>query len=619
MGRGHSHGRRGALALSRRRGTLRTHAAPSSAQNPWADPELPDTHEDLRDLVHRETLAHLKTWAAEQLSLTLEVNGTSGLPPHYARPHERLYYAPFIAAGALHAADIDDPQVRSILRDILALQHQHLKAFNAAMKGPGSQWTNDIARFYGLDARPASKRRFERDEILQHLREFSTQIEQFINGHRGPAHVLRAPAGVAHKVAQRSVLQNVAKRMLIAGDRYDLLAQLIDSFASPADPGKMLPWSQLELNDFTNDARMHQVLGSEQPWLHYLTTDKARNSAISRRAKAMKEMRSTGAPLFETRTSTAGLRTKANADDAVLLAHALLREPIRFGAGDPYRRPDGLRANVLVTEEAFGELAERFRAAPTWAGIEAFTFDRSGFERSAMGDLQRPQSRHVTVGAAAMLHANISGRDVTVRFMLPIDETTTRTAQNHSDIVKERLERTFGSDVTLNENGGGASLATAWNKMAIERDDTHVKEGRTALTDSNALLGPDRCRHEGGIWKEVPPYSRTVPNLPTYMQLSCSTCLRERIALAPLHKYTHHLELEHEVAGQYIRGYRAQAAYFGEQIPEDITMEQLRERDSHISLNPSDYANTPQSTPSASASLRSRVRPGALGRRRPHL
>lgn len=120
------------------------------------------------------------------------------------------------------------------------------------------------------------------------------------------------------------------------------------------------------------------------------------------------------------------------------------------------------------------------------------------------------------------------------------------------------------------------------------------------------ILGRQRCAHPSGSW--APSGDGTA------MVLGCSACRRRALAAVPLHRMPE-LNLRGMSEEAYLRRERFHAALDGVDLPERITIEQLRVRDGVIeSLDPARFAldtrpaPRPARTDSLSQALGSRAR-----------
>lgn len=183
-----------------------------------------------------------------------------------------------------------------------------------------------------------------------------------------------------------------------------------------------------------------------------------------------------------------------------------------------------------------------------------------------------------------MLDANIDGHDVQVRFVVPLEQSTLRAGTTRAARVRELIGERFGND---------AARKVAWT-APVEMNDAAVSPHQHAqagtapvvLSGREALLGREQCRHDRAEW-HVQHGRRGVPQ---YWRLACPACLRDQVTTVPLHRRRVGGALEYLDTDMYLSETRAQAAFFGEHLPEHITLDQLVERDAHLSVEPTDYA-----------------------------
>lgn len=594
MGRGLStrrHQRPGAL---RRRPNAP--AANTQPPSPWATPGLPQTTAKLQDLINTDTESFLRHQAAEAFAKADAERSEPGGGGRAFDEDNALFHAAMYLRAA--GAPADDPQIVTALRDLNRIRRAHI-----AMLGGSDADQATILRLYGRSVRADASPRARRNQVASLSAALGGAVGQTVEyGIRGSGDMNSAEAATYRERIARLTLNKRIEDLLCNGSDGRLISELIEAHFAHTKGGLPRPASlkREHFADYVRLARAHRAVGvGATAWHKYLHgAPYSKQRALSLIA-AFNAHRGRDGDL-----DTSGFIIKtpepavaADADAALAVAHGLLRDPRGLGhkhSGGP------IRANVVVSAEALAELTERLGDHAAWEGIAPCVRPRAAEDGPLPYGLTRPASRHVHLGAQASLRCLIQGRKVQVRFLLPIEESTLRGERTRHARVVEHLTESAGADIAAR----CALRADQWGGSLLDVGHTSPSDDApVALTGREALLGPDRCRHEDATWYATDPHDIMVP---PYAHLSCPRCLRRQIATVPLHRLGAMKITNHE---RYLRAYRGQAAFDGELLPQDITLADLIARDQHLSLDPTDHANAPAATPGSTPKRR---RPNAL-------
>lgn len=597
MARGQTTSRPGVLAARPRP----RNNAPAAASGPWADPELPTDIDSLKGLLRESAASWLRQEADDALARIAPVfeNPDVGASEPGQRPNRPANDA-ILAAAALHAADPNDPRIEPILRDLVALQRHHLAAFAAATRGRVFDWGSAIAGFYVL---PSTNYRGSRDQVILDLQVLCEHAERYLDGERPDDHVLAVARRQALRRSQRAALATTLRRMLIAEADPELVRALISaSIDITGQP--MRDFTPQRWADIVGYARAATINAAPHDLIALLTSPSP-DPAVFAAINEAHIVAGDASPTHHSWGHNRRVLTCTNLDDALTRAHALLRDPAGLGALPNAPDGTGLVANVPVDAATFTQVIDRFSDEPTWGGVGAYTQTPDAFGEPEAGDPRKPPARHVSVGASAQIRARIDNREVAVRFMLMLDHTTARAEHRRVEVIRTHLHEQVGRHVPLRPGADGSVDLVEVGASPVTRIRAdRMAPGAPTLTGRAQLLGPERCAHEGANWIRTSAHALDLP----YLRLSCSRCLRHHVATAPAHCAPSAARSAQIRRGEYVRNYRAFRAFHGHREPEDLTIDALRERDRHISLDPRDYATEP-----APERRRAPARPGVLG------
>lgn len=599
MGRGLStlrHGR--PSALRRRPNAL---AANSQPPSPWATPGLPQTTAKLQALINTDTDTFLRHQAAEAFAKAdAERSEPGGGGRAFDEDNALFHAALYLRAAGVPA---EDPQITTALRDLNRIRRAHI----AMLEGPDADQTT-ILRLYGRSAHADASPRARRNHVASLSAALGGAVGQTVEyGIRGSDDMNSVEAATYRERIARLALNKRIEDLLCNGTDGHLISELIEAHFAHTKGGLPRPASlkREHFADYVRLARAHRTVDvGATAWHKYLHGAPYNRQRALRLIAAFSAHRGRDGDLdtseFIARTPQPAVA--ADADTALTVAHGLLRDPRGLGhehSGGP------IRANVVVTAEAFAELTERLADHAAWEGIAPCVRPRAAEDGPLPYGLTRPASRHVHLGAQASLRCLIQGRDVQVRFLLPIEESMLRGERTRHARVVEHLTESAGTDIAAQ----CTSRSDQWGGSLLEAAHASAAEGTpVALSGREALLGPDRCRHEDASWHATDSQDIMVP---PYAHLACPRCLRRQVATVPLHRLGAMQITNHE---RYLRAYRAQAAFDGEWLREDITLADLIARDQHISLDPTDHAHVPAATPASTPKRRRQnalVMPGA--------
>lgn len=191
----------------------------------------------------------------------------------------------------------------------------------------------------------------------------------------------------------------------------------------------------------------------------------------------------------------------------------------------------------------------------------------------------------LTLALAFSLDTPAGARTWTVRTVLA--ETSAKTAQGRRRAGEKALE-SLGHTVSL------AAVPIA--EIARHRDPLpHSWPTLGAPQDPEALVGTHTCTHPRGEWQRNSNRDAIV--------LACPDCGFDRVAVVPLHRAPAREEFLRFVRDDaYVRSERFHRILAGQPDPgAHVTMDQLREADGPVSLNPGHYAIGLPSRPTTAA------------------
>lgn len=331
-------------------------------------------------------------------------------------------------------------------------------------------------------------------------------------------------------------------------------------------------------------------------------------SAVSR-MRDLTTRRQVGVPLDKQHPSSLLVsdwrRRLPVADDAASAraqARGLIRAPRLYGR---LRGPRGICATVAVSPKALQELIDED------PGLDLVASRIRLARGEVKADCPSPALPHLGVHglyAVARKRGVVSGSRLEVRYICEIDTTARRAPETLSAQALSSPHWPKGRPceperVEFDEKNGIAS---------VRSPSTAGPPLSSPQMSLEALVGPDRCDHPGATWA----LSRGGPVMDhDTADLSCPRCLRQRLAVAPLHRMSPEWVAEHVPRGvdekTYLRIERVHAQISGDARPVE-SFDQLRQRDGLVPLDPSAYASegTDETAPA-----RPRTVAGAMNRR----
>lgn len=421
---------------------------------------------------------------------------------------------------ALDAARVGGPQSRAMFpqmrRQALAEQDEHIAYLRGTRNNP--LWPSQVNFFGRLDAAKAERAKLERYETME------ATLEQAARIRNGPA--LRAAI-------------NTTLRTLLDEDDIGGVKRLVDELISRQDVvafAKHIDASNRDeshLRRVMRRARADLELGLEPDIIGII----GRNHNDNYGEELLLHER--GGDAVERQIAQADIGNglpleRAESTERVLaIARAMARNPGRFAPERPVGNA-GLYMKIPATVGTIGQM---------------LTDGVMGAERVALiihdaSDSPKGEKRRVTVEARYVFRTNDADGCRVVSVAGDLGRTTRARARDPHWIKTRLLDNgakaimdtgyTVHTDSPLRDHDEAAvSFLTAADR------EWHMSAGASVTPKRDEdVLGPDRCDHRNATWVSQRSKMRiSRDEAPISARLECPGCLRERIAVVPLHRF----------------------------------------------------------------------------------